>query len=150
MTILESTISLFDWFKNNDSFSIDDPVNLTKLKINTEADIAAFTVSLDRLEKLEIIKGVEIQKNKKNIKVYVLEKVMQNFNQSITLNGHTASRVSTCLNDFCKKINDFTDLCDPLNITERDILNLVLISDFCEKENVVNSKFIPPSDLKNN
>lgn len=68
MTILESTISLFDWFKNNDSFSIDDPVNLTKLKINTESDIAAFTVSLDRLEKLEIIKGVEIQKIKRTLR----------------------------------------------------------------------------------
>ena len=145
MTILEASIKLFDWFKTNNSFSIDDAENLIALGIETKEQIAAAIISLDRLEKLEIIKGTEaVIKNKVN-KIYVLEKPVQNFSQTVSISGMTASGISRCINLFCEEIKDDTDLCNPLSITEKDISNLVLLVEYysskCPKKTSPNTPF---------
>jgi len=128
MTILQASINLFTWFRDHDSFSLSNQSDLEALSVETKEDFAAFSVALDRLEKIEIVKGVEPQTTKGS-RVYVLEKNMQNFNQSVTLNGSVARKVSECINSFCERIKDNTDLCDPVSICEKDILNLTLIAD---------------------
>jgi hypothetical protein len=103
MTILQASINLFTWFRDHDSFSLSNQSDLEALSVETKEDFAAFSVALDRLEKIEIVKGVEPQTTKGS-RVYVLEKNMQNFNQSVTLNGSVARKVSECINSFCERI----------------------------------------------
>ena len=142
MTILQASINLFTWFRDHDSFSLSNQSDLEALSVETKEDFAAFSVALDRLEKFEIIKGVEPQTNKGS-RVYVLEKNMQNFNQSVTLNGSVARKVSECINSFCERIKDTTDLCDPVSICEKDILNLTLIADHFHTKSLAKE---PPDD----
>lgn len=144
MTILESTIKLFAWFKENHSFSLDEPLHLKRMKINSDESLACFKIALERLEKIEIINGVEIQG--RDAKFYVLEKEMQNFHQNVDVSGGVAFKVAASINDFCAIIKDNIDLCDPTGITERDIDNLVLIINYY-KEAASNS--LEMLDIKN-
>jgi len=130
MTILQASIQLFDWFKDNNSFSLDDPSHLKLMQIASNEQVAAFSIALDRLEKIEIIKGCEVRHADKVSKIYVLEKNMSEFDQHVRINGSVASKVSSCINSFCAKIKDDKDLCDPTNVTEKDILNICLIADY--------------------
>ena len=130
MTILQASIQLFDWFKDNNSFSLDDSSHLKLMEIASKERLAAFSIALERLEKMEIIKGTDIAYLDKVSKIYVLEKNMGEFNQSINLSGGVAGRVAACINSFCEKIKDDKDLCDPTNVTEKDVMNLCLISDY--------------------
>ena len=140
MTILQASIDLFNWFKDHDSFSLSNKSDLEGLGAKTNEDFAALSIALDRLEKIEIVKGVE-PKSDKNSKIYILEKNMQNFNQSVTLNGGVAYKVASCINYFCERIKDDSDLCDPVSICEKDILNLTLIADHFSKKTLESSSF---------
>lgn len=141
MTILQASINLFSWFKDHDSFSLSNQSDLKGLSVEAKEDFAAFSVALDRLEKIEMIKSVEPQ-TAKGSKIYVLEKNMQSFNQSVTLNGLVARKVSECINSFCGRIKDTTDLCDPMSICEKDILNLTLIANYFSTANLAEK--LPP------
>jgi len=130
MTILQASIQLFDWFKDNNSFSLDDSSHLKLMQVTSKEHIAAFSIALERLEKIEIIKGTDVAYLDQVSRIYVLEKNMGEFNQNINLSGSVAGRVAACINSFCEKIKDDKDLCDPINVTEKDVLNLCLISDY--------------------
>ena len=130
MTILQASIDLFNWFKENDSFSIDNKNDLKKLNINNTEDVVCFSIALERLEKIELVQSADLNGSR----IYVMEKSMGNFEQVVSIPGSVASSVAKTVNDFCAFIDDDTDLCDPVAISAKDIMNLTLIVQFYIKE----------------
>jgi len=133
MTILDASSKLFNWFCEHDSINLDDPDQCEKIGATDNESIAAFQIALFNFEKLEIVKSCNL---KINSVIYVLEKDLKNFQQNVTLGGGVAQKVSEKINSFCDKINDRTDYSDPLNISEKDILNLTFIIDFLYEQGV--------------
>lgn len=130
MTIIDASSKLFHWFSKNHSVNINDPSQAEKLGATDAESFAAFQLAILQFEKLELVKHFT---DKDGSTIYVMEKEMKNFQQSVSLDGETARIVSEKINSFCEQINDRTDWCDPLNITTRDILNLTFIIEFLSK-----------------
>ena len=75
------------------------------------------------VEFVEIVKGTEI----KNDYYWVLNKNFESFGQDVKLSPKTAMLISQLLNSFCEVLNVKDDECDPKDINESDINNLLLI-----------------------
>ena len=122
MTVLEGSNKLFEWFSANQKFNFDE--DMENLIPNAEkADKAAVKCALEEFEKLEIVKGTEI----KNDYYWVLNKNFESFGQDVKLSPKTAMLISQLLNSFCEVLNVKDDECDPKDINESDINNLLLI-----------------------
>ena len=137
MTIIEASGKLFKWFSEHESFEIDrDFIKLVMVSDNEERDKTAVLCSLAEFEKSQMI-GSQIINDKKH---WVLRKAFSSYEQSVEIQSDLALAVSLALNEFCEAIEDDTDRCDPLNLSARDIQNLVLIyrhiqSKFVDDEN---------------
>ena len=116
MTVLEGSNKLFEWFSVNQKFNFDE--DMENLIPN-----AAVKCALEEFEKLEIVKGTEI----KNDYYWVLNKNFESFGQDVKLSPKTAMLISQLLNSFCEVLNVKDDECDPKDINESDINNLLLI-----------------------
>ena len=116
MTVLEGSNKLFEWFSVNQKFNFDK--DMENLIPN-----AAVKCALEEFEKLEIVKGTEI----KNDYYWVLNKNFESFGQDVKLSPKTAMLISQLLNSFCEVLNVKDDECDPKDINESDINNLLLI-----------------------
>lgn len=122
MTVLEGSNKLFEWFSANQKFNFDE--DMENLMPNAEkSDKAAVKCALEEFEKLEIVRGTEI----KNDYYWVLNKNFESFGQDVKLSPKTALLISQLLNSFCEILNVKDDECDPKDIKEHDINNLLLI-----------------------
>ena len=122
MTVLEGSNKLFEWFSANQKFNFDE--DMENLMPNAEkSDKAAVKCALEEFEKLEIVRGTEI----KNDYYWVLNKNFESFGQDVKLTPKTALLISQLINSFCEILNVKDDECDPKDIKEHDINNLLLI-----------------------
>lgn len=131
MTIVEASSKLFDWFSKNDYFSLEKNLqSLTFITETAEEDRACVKCALEDFEKLEFIRCSEGAKGKK---VWVLKKSFDSFEQSVSINVDTAKNIASIINAFCDSIKDHSDECDPRNITQKDIKNVVIICQHMSK-----------------
>ena len=122
MTVLEGSNKLFEWFSVNQKFNFDE--DMENIMPNAEkSDKAAVKCALEEFEKLEIVRGTEI----KNDYYWVLNKNFESFGQDVKLSPKTALLISQLLNSFCEILDVKDDECDPKDIKEHDINNLLLI-----------------------
>ena len=122
MTVLEGSNKLFEWFSVIQKFNFDE--DMENLMPNAEkSDKAAVKCALEEFEKLEIVRGTEI----KNDYYWVLNKNFESFGQDVKLTPKTALLISQLINSFCEILNVKDDECDPKDIKEHDINNLLLI-----------------------
>lgn len=125
MTIVEAANKLLEHFAKNDSFSMEeDYVSLMQLSETPDQHKMAFSLALEDLEKNDLIKCYVNGKKK----TYILKKPLNSFEQNVTLGGFSCQMIGKVINDFCDKIKDKRDYCDPRNITEKDIRNLMFIA----------------------
>jgi len=125
MTIFDAVNKLIEHFLKKDSFNIEeDYANIMTISETPEEDKMCFLLALEDMEKTDIVKCFQSGKKR----TYILKKPLISYDQNITLSGLTASMMSKVINDFCDKIKDKRDYCDPRNITEKDIRNLMFIA----------------------
>jgi len=121
MTILETKLKLYDWFEKNHSFEIErDAVKFLSIVEEPEACRAAVLIALKEFVNIGFAK-VETWEDKE---YYILEKPLDSYEQTVTLNSQTARYVSEMINTFCEVLDDRRDVCDPLGVREKDIQNL--------------------------
>ena len=125
MTILDATHKLFDYFATNHSFCMKkDFKNLIPISEDKEMEEATISIALKDMEKNELIKSTMVD----NEECYILSRPMESFEQNVAISYPTAIAISQGLNEFCDVIEDYTDMCDVGNITEKDIRNLVILN----------------------
>ncbi len=132
MTVLDTSTKLYQWFSDNEIFRISRNFkDIFLISEDEEADLASLKCALDCLEDAKIIKSTKIDDEK----IYVLNQKLDSIDMSVDLDYNVAHKVASCVNQFCERIDDYTDISDPSNITKKDILNLTLIVDyFYDKE----------------
>ena len=129
MTVLDATNKLFDWFSDNDSFClIEDWTSLIIISEHKERDETAVKLALSNLEETGLIKSLDTKNKEK--KYWILCKPFDQWEQSVSLTGPTSRGVSEVLNLFCDMIEDQSDRCDSSAISEKDIRNILIVSNY--------------------
>lgn len=133
MTVFDSSIILYQWFQDNDTFCMDDHFQRAiVLTENETADKASFSAALKDFEE----GGLVVLERFEGKKYYILKKTLDSIDQDISINHPLALKMSIQINEFCERVKDFQDVCDPSEIQQRDLLNLTFMIDyFIEKEN---------------
>ena len=127
MTVIDATGKLFEWFSEHDSFELEkDFMKIMEVVESPERDKAAFLAALESLGQNEFIKMVEY----KEVKRWVLVKKYDAFEQTVSVGPETSKGIAVVLNTFCDVLGDQTDYCDVTNIVEKDIRNLVGLTNY--------------------
>ena len=127
MTILEASAHLYKWFNENDSFSIEkDFIKIVTITEEPNRDKVAFKCALKQLKKMKMIRS-EFSPDD-HIQYWILNKSFVSYEQNVTISPDLAITISDIINKFCEATNNDTDLCDPINVEEKDIKNLIYIA----------------------
>jgi hypothetical protein len=131
MTIFEGYSRLIAWFSEKDYFNYPKDIkSLLLVSVDTN-DSIVIKKSLDKLCEdglvvSEICASGDI--------VFILNKKLEQLDQEIKINGITALEISKRINWFCEDVmKEDSDVCDPINIQQKDIHNLIHILDFLKK-----------------
>ena len=127
MTVVDATGRLFEWFSEHDSFELEkDFMKIMDVVESPERDKSAFLAALATFEQSDFVKVAEY----KGVKRWVLVKKYDAFDQSVTVGPETSRGVAVILNTFCDVLGDRADYCDVTNIVEKDIRNLVGLTNY--------------------
>ena len=127
MTIIEASSRLYQWFSENDSFSLDkDFIKIITITEEPNRDKVAFKCALKRLDEMGMIKS-EFSPDD-HLEYWVLNKAFLTFEQNVTVSPELAITVSDIINKFCEVTGNQIDVCDPSSIEEKDIKNLIYIA----------------------
>jgi ribosome biogenesis GTPase A len=137
MTVFEAYSKLWEFFKENDSFVMEEDFRKVSLVSETPTrDRAAMQSALDDWTKNDLLTRQEQTTWNKEIKdnetktVYVLRKPLDSNDQTVTIHSNLATYMMKEINGFCELIDDKTDLCDPSDLDSKDVLNLIHILNF--------------------
>lgn len=130
MTTLEVTNKLFEFFQENDSFSITDNFkNIIPIHENIEQERELVRLGLKKLTEAKILSERMIIKEKLKDssslqfkEIWFLEKPLNQFDQNITISGPTANAISNIMNEVSKE-----QISSSMNLTEKDIQGLIFI-----------------------
>lgn len=130
MTLNELKGQLINYFVSNDTLEITQINDLFSDFANKPLLKEMVTLALKDLEELSLVKPcvtnpIEKQKVNPEYDTWILIKSLYQFSQSVEVNGLTATSIAEIINDFCDQYNDEENKCDPLNISEKDIVNLL-------------------------
>lgn len=124
MTIFEASSKLFGWFREHDSFILEEDFqSLILISEEKERDSACVTSALNHLKEVGLIKS----ENLNGREIWLLNKSLSQFEQTVELSAETCLEISETINNFCDLIEDKTDYCDCTNITEKDVRNLIIM-----------------------
>ena len=125
MTILDASLRLYEWFSENDTVVM--PTDFKQLVLISEhesRDKACFLAALKDLEKQQMV----VREEQDGIVFWILKQPFASFEQDVKIGAHICKGIAEEINLFCENIQDDTDKCDITNITEKDIMNLILIN----------------------
>lgn len=123
MNLLSATIKMFEWFEKKESFCETDFPRLTLISEDPDSERAAILLALEELEKGGWVKKI----NYKNKLFYILVKPFESYNQDLQISSKTAMTLSNLLNESYKALNINSEKCNPSEIKENDIKNLIFI-----------------------
>lgn len=125
MNIGAASELLYTWFGSNDSFELcRDFSELVPQSTDKEADKATLILSLNHLVSLNLIAKSEPI----NDRVYwILIKPFSSYIQTVTISPLTASRIAKLVNDAITKSDSNISKCNPTQVVESDIHNLILL-----------------------
>ena len=128
MTVLEASGKLFAWFKENDTFEMESDFKQAVLVSLEEAkDRAAFLLALVDLQEMGMVKACEMEGKK----YWVLLKAFGAYEQSVKISPPIAEMIATVVNGYCEVIELDSEKCDPCDLQENDIKNLLFITNEC-------------------
>lgn len=133
MTILEASGHLYNWFAENDSFSMEkDFIKIITITEEPNRDKATFECALKELEGMKMIQG-EFSPDD-HLKYWILNKSFLAYEQSVTVSPELAITISDIINKFCEVTSNNIDICDPAKIEEKDLQNLIYIANILISE----------------
>ena len=128
-TISEAVVLLFNFFiqKNIYTHSENYKDLLVVNGLDKELNQAIINKALEHLEKQEIVKQIGIKTDKVDTNYWVLVKPLSAIEQGVTISGETAMMITQTINSYCASFGDEKNMVNPLSITEKDIMNLLII-----------------------
>jgi hypothetical protein len=127
MTVVDATNMLFDWFSEHDSFELEkDFMKIIAVTETPEEDRSAFLCALDGFEQNAFVKSVEYKEARR----WILAKSYSSYEQTVTVGPETCQGIAIIINSMCDSLGDQTDRCEVTNILEKDIRNLVGLTNY--------------------
>lgn len=124
MTVLDASSKLFAWFKDNDTFEMGgDFSSAVLVTLEEDKDRAAFSLALKDLEEMGMIRSCDMEGKQ----FWVLTKAFEAYEQTVKISPPVAEMVGGIVNGYCSLINLESEKCDPCDIQESDIKNLLFI-----------------------
>lgn len=127
MTLLNAQTTLFSYFINNEVFKLEDfkKVFLTIGEEEVEEEI--IKLALSELESKGIVSKISYRKKEypTPFEAWVLNKPLQLYEQTLTISPITAKTISDIINAECERIGDSDNICNPLEICDKDIQNIL-------------------------
>ena len=134
MTVFESYSKLWTYFKEHDSFVMEENFHdIVLVSDQPTRDRAAVQSALDDWVKTELLmlqKDFSYKGEGEKKDIYVLKKSLDSNEQSISIHPNLAGFVMSEINGFCDLIEDKTDWCDAMNLGSKDIMNILHILNF--------------------
>jgi hypothetical protein len=125
MNIIECYQLLNEYFNNHTCFNIKKNRKEVILVSDDEnAENAALTCALKEMEKANVLRSCSIEGQD----YWVLVKPLESFSQNIEISGLVAAGIASVINDMCKELESDSEKCDVLNISEKDLKNLIYIA----------------------
>ena len=129
MTVLESSLKIYEWFRSNDCFCLeDDFLKLMIVSDNEERDKASILCSLKNLEKYEILQSHEVVTKKQTKRIWVLERSLESVPQKVDIDFDVAVSIAHVVNEAAEKYNVKESVCDAGNITADNIKDLIVLA----------------------
>ena len=151
MNILTASQKLVNYFLKYDSINDEQIFGLVPEKEDHQAYYTAFTCALDEMEKNKIVvsktQDIEIGRDEEDEKsnvppekmkftTWVLNRPLQNREQVLLIDGITALKISAVVNNFYQMANNGKMICNPIQITDNDILILLEVIALYAKQNM--------------
>ena len=128
MTSLDASNKLFEWFAENDTFSLERDFDGVMPEFNDGGEgCAILTCALKDLETIDFIQNCD--------DFWVLKKPFVSFSQNVELQPQVCLGISQIINGFCDVIGDETDSCDPSRVQPKDITNMLTICGYLMQQN---------------
>jgi|10_taG_2_1085330.scaffolds.fasta_scaffold00617_12 hypothetical protein len=125
MTVVEASAHLYQWFSENDSFSMKgDFIKVINITETPNRDRAAFECALKKYEESGMVSVGSVDDEQ----FWILRKAFVAYDQSVTISPHLALTIAEIINKFCELVQNEVDYCDPTEIKESDINNLIYIA----------------------
>jgi hypothetical protein len=135
MTILDAYQNLNEFFNENQVLNLRRDFRKVVLVTDRENDDKASVLcALTEMEKSGIVKSTTIE----NEVYWVLFKPLEAFSQDVEVNYLLAAGIASVINKVCEALKNDSDKCDPKNITEKDLKNLIFIASKVSEENLKN------------
>ena len=126
MTVLETTSKLFKFFSEHDYFEAGEHFkDIILISDDKELEAAVLEAGLDSLIDMDVI----IKKETKNKIYWILKKPLSYYEQKVEVAPSTALGFASVLNEICVRVGNVDEICDPFNISDRDLSNLVSFVD---------------------
>ena len=124
MTVSEACSKIFTWFEENEKFDLaKDYKSLFVITDDEEAEREVIRIALKKIEDIKVV----VKLNTARRDVWVLDKSLNSYEQNITINGSTATQIAEIINKTCTAIDNYEDVCNPLEINEQDFNNIIFI-----------------------
>jgi hypothetical protein len=131
-TIVEYVVLLLNYFENNSIFELSNYRQLLGITDkDPDQEKTMVLLALQELEKNDVIRSLV---NKKN-QIWALFKPLSSVNQNLDISYSLASKIAETINHYCYEFKNTTDFCDPKNIKEKDILNLLVVINYLRTKN---------------
>lgn len=125
MTILEAFEKLNEFFSTNSTFSLDENFrDIISISENEPHEKAAILCALNELQASDILRSTDVS----GVKYWVLFKPLESFDQQVEISYLLAAGISSVINNVCDIVGNASDKCDPKQITEKDLQNLLLVA----------------------
>ena len=124
MTVLTASAKLYEWFMENDSFCLEYDFNkVFPEDQDKDRESACVINALEQFDQMEFTSSATVSGRK----VWTLKKPLNAFPQSLELTPDTCLQISHVINGFSEYIGDDSNPCDPVSISEKDVVTLLTI-----------------------
>jgi len=135
MTILDAYQMLNEFFNSNHVLNLNrDFKKIISITETEQEDRAAILCALKEMESGNLIKSTIVN----NVEYWVLFKPLESFSQPIELNYLLAAGIASVINRVCDVLENDSDRCNPKEITDKDLKNLIFIASKASVENLKN------------
>lgn len=133
MTIIEAYQMLNEYFNSHTVFNLKkNRKEVLVISDDEEAENAALFCALAEMEKAGILRSSEVGGEK----YWVLYKSLESFTQTIEISAFVAAGIASVINNICESLGTDSEKCDPKDISEKDLKNLIYMASKVSSEDL--------------
>lgn len=125
MNIIECYQLLNEYFNKKACFNVKkNRKEIFLVSDDENAENAALVCALKEMEKANVLRSCSLDGQE----YWVLVKPLESFSQTLEISGLLAAGISSIINEMCQALGSQSEKCDGMNITEKDLKNLLYIA----------------------